>query len=213
MYIIYFIHSSPIALMTAEMENEETAWLYYLPAMTEEEEQEADIYFNAGVEEMLNSEQEANSSDESFSDLPPPLRLGDLFDAAAVTTHNNRRNENENGDDDNFIPFIQPQLNITYVPFVQKANGGGDDDNDDKDCCLICFESCPRKNLVHFKEKWMVERRCCMRNYMCEDCFVNTIRYKPNQIVCCPFCRHPISHIETHNPDFHQRVGEYLQLG
>jgi len=184
--------------MTA-YENEETAWLYYLPAMTEEEEQEAEI---------LNQELEIMSSDESFSDLAPPLQLADLFDGAA----DNHLDPSPNNNND-FIPFIQPQLNITYVPFVRKSNDGDGDGDDNDENCLICFESCPRNKLVHFKEEWMVGHRCCMRNYMCEDCFVNTIRYKPNQLVCCPFCRQPISHIETHNPEFNQRVSEYLQLG
>ncbi len=186
-----------------ECENEETAWLYYLPHMTESEEQETENEETEEQEaEIRNLEPESNtvssvsSNDESFSDpslinLPPrpgPLRLADLFDEVA-------------DNDDEFIPFTRPYLNIKYISFDQISES-------ETKYCVICFEDCPKKNFVYFKEKWMVGNRCCMQNYMCEDCFINTIRHAPNQMVCCPFCRQSISNVETHNLGLNQRSGD-----
>ena len=195
-----------------EQQNEETAWLYYLPQMTA---QELEAEEREQERSNLEAEADASSSDnESFSDLPSrpgPLRLADLFDEVADDDDNDM-------DDDDFIPFTRAYLSVKYIPFdpgePNKSNSKNEENKEESEnegetkYCVICFETREKKDFVYFKEEWMVGNKCCVQNHMCEDCFINTVRHAPNQTVCCPFCRHPISHVETHNPGLNKKINE-----
>ena len=78
--------------------------------------------------------------------------------------------------------------------------------------CLICLESRPEKRFIYFKEKWMVGQKCCMQNFMCDACTINAITYRTNTKLCCPFCRNPVSHIETHCESITKNLQKNLNL-
>ncbi len=67
--------------------------------------------------------------------------------------------------------------------------------------CDICYENCNTYQMVYYVEKYMIDQKCCMQNYMCGDCFISLLKAKPISQLSCPFCRNPITEIETQDTD------------
>lgn len=108
--------------------------------------------------------------------------------------------DNDNDSDSGFIPFTPEPPHRRHrqvIDCTTSANADPDIQDETETMCYICLEHCPEYQMVYLKEANFANGRCCMQNSMCQKCMLNTLQYKPNEIICCPFCRNTISHIET----------------
>lgn len=109
-------------------------------------------------------------------------------------------NDNDSDSETSFIPFT-PELphrrQRQVIECTTAANTDPDIQDETETTCYICLEHCPEYQMVYLKEANFANGRCCMQNSMCQKCMLNTLQHKPNEIICCPFCRNAVSHIET----------------
>lgn len=132
----------------------------------------------------LEPEADIDDDDESFSNLP------NLVDISGN------------------IPLTSWPRIVTVI-----INTGYDsnDDDDSFKMCHICFENKPQDKMVYFKERFMVGHRCCMQNFMCGDCLMNNVRHNLRKSILCPFCRNPVTEIETYDLTFARTLEEIFR--
>lgn len=189
--------------MSEPNEELEMAWLYHLPPFDENEpiennfEEEAYNPEQEGIEnnfeeEAWHPEQEGGGSDnesyESFSQIPPRLNVVDLIET------------NENSGNILFYPKMECTSNLI-----------SEDESVIKNCSL-CLETHLETKFVYFKDRWMVGQKCCNNNSICGECVLNMLKYNTTLVLLCPFCRTPVSHIETYDSDLTEKILENVNF-
>ena len=120
---------------------------------------------------------------------------------------NNESLENEVESDNESISDILPNDGNIYFSKKPKITLVEDEYNGSVlETCHICYEHQPKNKMVYFKEVNMVGNRCCMQNSMCGYCMLNNVSYNININITCPFCRNPVSEIETQDANFVENI-------